>query len=150
MYLAAGFYPATVFYLSLFYTRYEFAQRLGMFYGQSAVAGAFGGLVSYFVFKLFPSGSFSYPIPRPAILTTSFRSRKRRQNTPYPTAPTRRLVRLPDPLPPRSRSHHNSRIHSLLLAPGRSEECLVAQDTRRTSLGREARLNRPRGSRERA
>ena len=51
----AGFYPATVFYLSLFYTRYEFAQRLGMFYGQYAVAGAFGGLVSYIVFSLFPS-----------------------------------------------------------------------------------------------
>ncbi|KAG0634352.1 major facilitator superfamily domain-containing protein [Tuber brumale] len=53
--LEAGFYPATVFYLSLFYTRYEFAQRLGMFYGQYAVAGAFGGLVSYFVFRLFPT-----------------------------------------------------------------------------------------------
>lgn len=54
--LEAGFYPATVFYLSLFYTRYEFAQRLGMFYGQYAVAGAFGGLVSYVVFSLFPGG----------------------------------------------------------------------------------------------
>ncbi|RPA90916.1 MFS general substrate transporter [Choiromyces venosus 120613-1] len=53
--LEAGFYPATVFYISLFYTRYEFAQRLGMFYGQYAVAGAFGGLVSYFVFRLFPN-----------------------------------------------------------------------------------------------
>jgi len=52
----AGFYPTTVFYLSLFYTRYEFAQRLGIFYGQYAVAGAFGGLVSYVVFSLFPSG----------------------------------------------------------------------------------------------
>ncbi|KAL7270121.1 hypothetical protein RUND412_007179 [Rhizina undulata] len=51
----AGFYPTTVFYLSLFYTRYEFAQRLGMFYGQYAVAGAFGGLVSYFVFRIFPN-----------------------------------------------------------------------------------------------
>lgn len=53
--LEAGFYPTTVFYLSLFYTRYEFAQRLGLFYGQSAVAGAFGGFVSYGVFSLFPS-----------------------------------------------------------------------------------------------
>ncbi|TGZ77187.1 MFS general substrate transporter [Ascodesmis nigricans] len=53
--LEAGFYPTTVFYLSLFYTRYEFAQRLGMFYGQYAVAGAFGGLVSYIVFSIFPS-----------------------------------------------------------------------------------------------
>ncbi|KAA8911664.1 major facilitator superfamily domain-containing protein [Sphaerosporella brunnea] len=54
--LEAGFYPATVFYLGLFYTRYEFAQRLGMFYGQYAVAGAFGGLVSYVVFSVFPPG----------------------------------------------------------------------------------------------
>jgi MFS family permease len=54
--LEAGFYPATVFYLSLFYTRYEFAQRLGLFYGQYAVAGAFGGLVSCLVFRIFPSG----------------------------------------------------------------------------------------------
>lgn len=53
--LEAGFYPATVFYLGLFYTRYEFAQRLGMFYGQYAVAGAFGGLVSYVVFSIFPT-----------------------------------------------------------------------------------------------
>ena len=57
----AGFYPATVFYLSLFYTRYEFAQRLGMFYGQYAVAGAFGGLVSYIVFSLFPSDQQPQP-----------------------------------------------------------------------------------------
>lgn len=53
----AGFYPTTVFYLSLFYTRYEFAQRLGMFYGQYAIAGAFGGLVSYVVFSIFPTAN---------------------------------------------------------------------------------------------
>ncbi|KAI5777989.1 major facilitator superfamily domain-containing protein [Geopyxis carbonaria] len=53
--LEAGFYPTTVFYLSLFYTRYEFARRLGWFFGQYAVAGAFGGLVSYVVIGLFPS-----------------------------------------------------------------------------------------------
>jgi len=50
----AGFYPTTVAYLSLFYTRYEFARRLGMFYGQYAIAGAFGGILSYFVFTKFP------------------------------------------------------------------------------------------------
>jgi hypothetical protein len=50
----AGFYPTTVSYLSLFYTRYEFAQRLGFFYGQYALAGALGGLLSYTVFSLFP------------------------------------------------------------------------------------------------
>lgn len=42
--LEAGFYPTAVSYLSLFYTRYEFAVRLGVFYGQTAVAGALGGV----------------------------------------------------------------------------------------------------------
>ncbi|KAK5684800.1 hypothetical protein LTS10_002874 [Elasticomyces elasticus] len=46
--LEAGFYPTTVSYLSLFYT------RLGIFYGQSAVAGALGGVLSWAVFSHFP------------------------------------------------------------------------------------------------
>jgi MFS family permease len=54
--LEAGFYPTTVSYLSLFYTRYEFAVRLGFFYGQSAVAGVVGGVLSWAVFKRFPEG----------------------------------------------------------------------------------------------
>ena len=54
--LEAGFYPTTVSYLSLFYTRYEFAVRLGLFYGQSAVAGVVGGVLSWAVFKRFPEG----------------------------------------------------------------------------------------------
>jgi hypothetical protein len=45
-----------VSYLSLFYTRYEFARRLGIFYGQYAVAGALGGLLAFVVFSRFPSG----------------------------------------------------------------------------------------------
>lgn len=49
--LEAGFYPTTVSYLSLFYTRYEFAMRLGFFYGQSAFAGALGGLLSFAIFS---------------------------------------------------------------------------------------------------
>lgn len=52
--LEAGFYPTTVSYLSLFYTRYEFAVRLGFFYGQSAVAGVVGGVLSWAVFQRFP------------------------------------------------------------------------------------------------
>jgi MFS family permease len=52
--LEAGFYPTTVSYLSLFYTRYEFAVRLGFFYGQSAVAGVVGGILSWAVFRQFP------------------------------------------------------------------------------------------------
>lgn len=53
--LEAGFYPTTVSYLSLFYTRYEFAVRLGFFYGQSAVAGALGGVLAWAVFSSFPT-----------------------------------------------------------------------------------------------
>ncbi|KAL2352869.1 major facilitator superfamily domain-containing protein [Cryomyces antarcticus] len=53
--LEAGFYPVTVSYLSLFYTRFEFARRLGLFYGQYAVAGALGGVLSYVVFSKFPN-----------------------------------------------------------------------------------------------
>ncbi|OJD28836.1 mfs general substrate transporter [Diplodia corticola] len=52
--LEAGFYPITVSYLSLFYTRFEFGRRLAIFYGQAAIAGAFGGVLSYAVFSHFP------------------------------------------------------------------------------------------------
>ncbi|KAF2455981.1 major facilitator superfamily domain-containing protein, partial [Lineolata rhizophorae] len=51
--LEAGFYPTTVSYLSLWYTRGEFARRLSVFYGQIAVAGAFGGLLSWAIFSRF-------------------------------------------------------------------------------------------------
>lgn len=53
--LESGFYPVTVSYLSLFYTKFEFGRRLAVFYGQSAIAGAFGGILSYFVFSWFPN-----------------------------------------------------------------------------------------------
>ncbi|KAF2824654.1 MFS general substrate transporter [Ophiobolus disseminans] len=51
--LEAGFYPVTVTYLSLFYTRFEFGRRLSLFYGQAAVGGALGGVISYLVFSHF-------------------------------------------------------------------------------------------------
>ncbi|KAL1297034.1 hypothetical protein AAFC00_004625 [Neodothiora populina] len=70
--LEAGFYPTTVSYLSLFYTRYEFAKRLGIFYGQSALAGAMGGLLSWAVFKSFP-GDASGSYPTPELATTAHR-----------------------------------------------------------------------------
>ncbi|KAL9619478.1 MAG: hypothetical protein Q9160_005915 [Pyrenula sp. 1 TL-2023] len=57
--LEAGFYPTTVSYLSLFYTRYEFGRRLGFFYGQYAVAGALGGILAFAVFSMFPGGERS-------------------------------------------------------------------------------------------
>jgi hypothetical protein len=49
----AGFYPVTVTYLSLYYTRFEFGKRLSLFYGQAAVGGALGGIISYLVFSRF-------------------------------------------------------------------------------------------------
>lgn len=63
--LEAGFYPTTVSYLSLFYTRYEFAVRLGFFYGQSAVAGVVGGVLSWAVFRRFPHQHDGNGIPSP-------------------------------------------------------------------------------------
>ena len=41
-------------YLSLFYTRFEFGRRLSLFYGQAAVGGALGGIITYVVFSRFP------------------------------------------------------------------------------------------------
>jgi MFS family permease len=41
----AGFYPTAVFYLSTFYTRFDLAVRIGLFYGQYAIAGAFSGAI---------------------------------------------------------------------------------------------------------
>lgn len=43
MYLNAG-----VFYLSTFYTRFDLAVRIGLFYGQYAIAGAFSGCIGTF------------------------------------------------------------------------------------------------------
>jgi len=41
----AGFYPTAIFYLSTFYTRFDLAVRIALFYGQYAVAGAFSGAI---------------------------------------------------------------------------------------------------------
>lgn len=60
--MVAGFYPVTVSYLSLFYTRYEFGRRLALFYGQYAVAGALGGVLSFAVFSRFPKGDADRPV----------------------------------------------------------------------------------------
>ncbi|KAF1846168.1 major facilitator superfamily transporter [Cucurbitaria berberidis CBS 394.84] len=48
----AGFYPTAVAYLSFFYCRYDMAVRVGLFYGQYAIAGAFSGSIAYGVFHL--------------------------------------------------------------------------------------------------
>jgi MFS family permease len=52
--LESGFYPTTVTYMSLFYTKYEFALRLGIFYGMTAVSGVVGAVLSWAVFSHFP------------------------------------------------------------------------------------------------
>lgn len=41
----AGFYPTCVSYLSFFYTRFDLAIRIAIFYGQYAIAGAFAGAI---------------------------------------------------------------------------------------------------------
>lgn len=41
----AGFYPTALFYLSTFYTRFDLAVRIALFYGQYAIAGAFSGAI---------------------------------------------------------------------------------------------------------
>ncbi|KAK2738183.1 hypothetical protein FQN57_007158 [Myotisia sp. PD_48] len=51
--LEAGFYPTAVSYLSLFYTRFEFGRRLGLFYGSYGIASAFGGILAFVVFSRF-------------------------------------------------------------------------------------------------
>jgi MFS family permease len=48
----SGFYPTCVSYLSLFYPRFDLAFRIALFYGSSAIAGAFGGLIAYGCFRI--------------------------------------------------------------------------------------------------
>ena len=48
----AGFYPTACFYLSTFYTRYDLAIRIGLFYGMYAIAGAFSSAIAYGIFHI--------------------------------------------------------------------------------------------------
>ncbi|KAF7715437.1 MFS-type transporter [Penicillium ucsense] len=48
----AGFYPTALFYLSTFYTRYDLGVRIGLFFGQYAIAGAFSGAIAYGIFHM--------------------------------------------------------------------------------------------------
>ncbi|KAI2480457.1 MFS 1 domain containing protein [Pyrenophora tritici-repentis] len=48
----AGFYPTTITYLSTFYSRYDLGVRIGLFYGQYAVAGAFSASIAFGIFHL--------------------------------------------------------------------------------------------------
>ncbi len=47
----AGFYPTAIFYLSTFYTRFDLAVRIALFYGQYAIAGAFSGAIGMYTSK---------------------------------------------------------------------------------------------------
>jgi len=48
----AGFYPTAIFYLSTFYTRFDLAVRIALFYGQYAIAGAFSGAICMLSFPV--------------------------------------------------------------------------------------------------
>ncbi|KAH8666868.1 major facilitator superfamily transporter [Xylariales sp. PMI_506] len=50
--LEAGFYPTAVSYLSSFYPRFDLAVRVGLFYGQYAVAGAFSSSIAFGIFQI--------------------------------------------------------------------------------------------------
>lgn len=43
----AGLFPGVVFYLTMWYTRYEYQWRMALFFSAVAVAGAFSGLLAY-------------------------------------------------------------------------------------------------------
>ena len=48
----AMFGQAMAFYLSLFYTRFDLAKRIGFFISAGSLAGAFGGLIAFGVAKI--------------------------------------------------------------------------------------------------
>ncbi|KAK4173065.1 putative transporter [Triangularia setosa] len=48
----AGFYPTCIIYLGSFYSRFDLATRIGLFYGQYAIASAFSGGLSYAIFQI--------------------------------------------------------------------------------------------------
>ncbi|KAG0648164.1 putative transporter [Hyphodiscus hymeniophilus] len=48
----SGFYPAVIFYLTLFYKRTELAGRLGAFFAAGAIANGFTGLIAYGCFQI--------------------------------------------------------------------------------------------------
>ncbi|KAI6041667.1 MFS nicotinic acid transporter Tna1 [Pisolithus marmoratus] len=45
----AGFYPGVVFYLSMWYPKYQLAYRIALFTGATGVAGAISGLLAYVI-----------------------------------------------------------------------------------------------------
>ncbi|KAJ3107318.1 hypothetical protein HDU97_004457, partial [Phlyctochytrium planicorne] len=45
----AGFFPGILFYLSFWYRKKELATRIGIFFAASTIAGAFSGVLAYFL-----------------------------------------------------------------------------------------------------
>ena len=43
----AGFFPAAAFLLTLWYCRFEYQTRIGIFYAAASLAGAFSGLLAF-------------------------------------------------------------------------------------------------------
>ncbi|KIM67023.1 hypothetical protein SCLCIDRAFT_1210483 [Scleroderma citrinum Foug A] len=43
----AGFYPGVAYYLTMWYPKYKLQYRFALFFGTTAVAGAFSGLLAY-------------------------------------------------------------------------------------------------------
>ncbi|CAK7227219.1 hypothetical protein SCUCBS95973_006468 [Sporothrix curviconia] len=48
----SAFFPLVIYYQTMFYRRGELARRLAIFYAASNIAGAFGGLLAFGVFRI--------------------------------------------------------------------------------------------------
>jgi len=48
----AGLFPGILYYLPFWYTRHEMAVRIGIFFGASMAAGAFGGFLAFLITQL--------------------------------------------------------------------------------------------------
>lgn len=48
----AGFFPAAVFLLTIWYQRYEIQSRMSIFYAAASLSGAFSGLLAYAIEKM--------------------------------------------------------------------------------------------------
>jgi MFS family permease len=65
----AGFYPTAVAYLSFFYPKFDLAVRVGLFYGQYAIAGAFSGSICQSSLLLTSETPSFYVPPPPSAIT---------------------------------------------------------------------------------
>jgi MFS family permease len=70
----SAFFPLVIYYQTTFYRRGELARRLAIFYAASNIANAFGGLLSWAVFRIDsgPLASWRYLFIIEGSLTISF------------------------------------------------------------------------------